>query len=234
MRILRLRNLRLNEIASLLPAGRSLAKTNLLCLCERAERSKQSCFIMSSLREKLESILFVATRPLTAKKIAELVAAKGDEVESALEAISRDLAERAGGVRLLRAGREWQMASSPGAGKIVQDFLHEEVTGELTRPQLETLTIIAYRGPITKPEIETIRGVNCSLILRNLMIRGLVEQGDGRDPILAKYQVTMDFVRFLGIRSVEDLPDYVRLHQAPELDAVLKQAKEEKAGQDKN
>ena len=182
---------------------------------------------MASLREKIESLLFVATRPLTAKKLAELVASKPEEVDTALEAISKDFEDRGGGVRLLKAGKEWQMASSPGAGKMVQDFLHEEVTGELTRPQLETLTIIAYRGPITKPEIEIIRGVNCSLILRNLMIRGLVEQGDGRDPLLSKYQITMDFVRFLGLRSVEGLPDYDRLHKAPELDSLLKQHKEE-------
>lgn len=183
---------------------------------------------MTSLQEKLESILFVATRPLTAKKLAEFVAAKSEEVESELGAIAKDLEERGGGMRLLHAGRDWQMASSPGAGKFVQDFLHEEVTGELTRPQLETLTIIAYRGPITKPEIETIRGVNCSLILRNLMIRGLVTQEDGRDPLLRQYEITMDFVRFLGLQSVRDLPDYDRLHRAPELESLLKQKEEEK------
>ncbi len=180
---------------------------------------------MTTLREKLESILFVATRPLTAKKLAELIVAKPEEVESELAAISKDLEDRGGGFRLLKAGKEWQMASSPGAGKIVQDFLHEEVTGELTRPQLEALTIVAYRGPFTKPEIEAIRGVNCSLILRNLMIRGLVSQEDGRDPLMSKYQISMDFIRYLGLSRVEDLPDYERLHKAPELDRLLAEQK---------
>jgi len=67
------------------------------------------------------------------------------------------------------------MTTAKESSEIVEKFLKEELTGEMTRPQLETLTIIAYRGPMTKMEIEQIRGVNCSLILRNLLMRGLVE-----------------------------------------------------------
>jgi segregation and condensation protein B len=87
----------------------------------------------------------------------------------------------------------------------------------LTQPSIETLTIIAYRGPISKAEIEKIRGVNCSLILRNLMIRGLVDFDIDKNNGQELYNVTVDFLQYLGLNTVEDLPDYMRLHQLESL-----------------
>ena len=82
----------------------------------------------------------------------------------------------------------------------------------MTQPSLETLTIIAYRGPITKPEIEQIRGVNCSLILRNLLIRGLIEEKEDKQRLQNTYTISFDFLRHLGADRVEELPQYSDLH----------------------
>ena len=82
--------------------------------------------------------------------------------------------------------------------------------GELTRPQLETLTVIAYKSPITKSEIEQIRGINCTMILRNLLMRGLIIEEEGT--LESVYTVSLETLSLLGITKVEDLPDYQKLH----------------------
>jgi len=127
----------------------------------------------------------------------------------------------------MASGSKYQLASHPDNAKLVQLFLKSDITGELTEPALETLTIIAYRGPMTKPEIEQIRGVNCSLILRNLLIRGLIEKIEHKKVELPRYQVTHDFIRFLGIGSAAELPDYEKLHTHETLDEVLRATEEQ-------
>lgn len=170
------------------------------------------------LKAVIESLLLVSSRPLTAKRLAETLGKDKEDVKKALDALIAEYDARGGGIVLLRNGEEVQMATAPEASKTVREFLKDEAFGELTRPSLETLTIVAYRGPITKPELEQIRGVNCSLILRNLMIRGLVRQ-EGET-----YSVTMDFIRHLGLARVEDLPDYEKLNSDENLRKLLEQA----------
>lgn len=160
---------------------------------------------------KLESILFIANRPLSVKRLMEICDATKEEIEAALAEITEGYREGNRGLRLVRSGNDVQMSSAPENAELMQEFLRDETTGELTKPSLEALTIIAYRGPLTKPELEQVRGVNCSMILRNLLMRGLIEiEGDPLD-LTAKYRVTIDFIRFLGVDSVEELPDYEKL-----------------------
>ncbi|MFC1638879.1 SMC-Scp complex subunit ScpB [Patescibacteria group bacterium] len=175
------------------------------------------------LKAKIESILFVSSRPMSLAKLVQACGAKKGEVAEAVEALAAEYAEREAGIRLLRHGESVQMATAESVAEFVREFLKDETTGEMTRPSLETLTIVAYRGPLTKAELEQVRGVNCSLILRNLMMRGLVEAlGEHGNP-LTKYQVTMDFLRFLGVSSVEELPDYSKLRAHANVERVLKE-----------
>lgn len=178
---------------------------------------------MSSLKSQIESLLFIANRPFSTAKIASQLKVKADEALVALTELYQDYDQRQSGVRLLKNKDEWQLGTAPDNASLVSQFLQEELSGELTRPQLETLTVIAYRGPITKAELEQIRGVNCGLILRNLLIRGLIEARDSQDGKIIRYHVTMDFLRFLGLTSVEYLPDYERLHSHEVMEAILKQ-----------
>ena len=110
--------------------------------------------------------------------------------------------------------------TAPTTTAVAQEFVKEEMTGELTKPSLETLTVIAYRGPVSKPELELIRGVNCSLILRNLLIRGLIEEISDKQRG-RRYQITMDFLKFLGVSSPSELPKYQELNAAEMLQQLL-------------
>lgn len=118
------------------------------------------------------------------------------------------------------------MAANPDNHESAENFLKAEVSGELTRPQLETLTVVSYCGPITKPELEQIRGVNCALILRNLMMRGLVKEADDPSGLLPKYEVTMEYLRHLGVNNLNELPDYDNLHNHEHISSTLAQASE--------
>jgi segregation and condensation protein B len=181
------------------------------------------------LRTKIESLLFIAARPLTVKRLMEACDATKEDVTAAVDAIAAAYNDGEHGVRVLRNGNEVQMSTSPEHSKLVQEYLKDETTGELTKPSLETLTIVAYRGPVTKAELEQIRGVNCSLILRNLLMRGLVEAtGEPTDP-RTTYRVTMDFIRFLGVSAVEELPEYDKLRSHENVVRVLEMAAKPKA-----
>ncbi len=175
---------------------------------------------MTPLAIQIEALLFASSKPLTLAKLAQFTDAKKTQVEKTLAELAVAHAERAGGIRLLVNGDEAQMVTAPEAAAVISAFLKEETTGELTRPSLETLTIIAYRGPVTKPEIEQIRGVNCSLILRNLLMRGLVEAAEDTRLLQTTYRISMEFLRHLGIADARTLPDYERLNAHPHLAAV--------------
>ena len=177
---------------------------------------------MSSLKSKIESLLFITTKPLSSNRLADLTKFKIKEVEEAAKELAEEYNQKDKGVQLTKSGSSYQMVTQPDNSKLVKDFVREEITGDLTRPQLEALTIVAYRGPITKPELEQIRGVNCSLILRNLMIRGLVELEEDKKKMQVYYSVTMDFMRHLGINNTLELPDYERLNGSEVLGKLLK------------
>lgn len=174
-----------------------------------------------NLKNQIESLFFIAHKPLSIKELTKLTSAKDVEVKRAITGLIRDYQERQGGIQLLELNGKYQFASSSDNSDIVQNFIRGEMTGELTKPSLETLTIVAYRGPISKAELELIRGVNCSLILRNLLMRGLVEAKEDAKRGLLVYNITFDFLKFLGLSKVEDLPDYKKLNRNNNLDKLL-------------
>ena len=131
-----------------------------------------------SLLSQIESILFVVSKSLSLKEIARAVQQKEAEVKLAVEELKAKYNHEASGIRILFVEDKVQMASNPENAGVVDLFIKQEAIGELTRPQLETLTVIAYRGPLTRPELEQIRGVNCAIILRNLLLRGLIEENE--------------------------------------------------------
>jgi len=173
------------------------------------------------IKKYLESILFISNKPLTAKKLAEICGRQKAEIETVLESLKREYNNSDKGIKIIEYDGKIQMATDLESSEIVEKFLKQELTGEMTRPQLETLTIIAYRGPVTKMELEQIRGVNCSLILRNLLIRGLAESKLDKKIQTTVYNVTLDFVRFLGLTNIQDLPDFERLSKHETIESIL-------------
>lgn len=165
-----------------------------------------------SLKSQLESLLFVSLKPLAVKELASLLKSKSGEIEEALKSLGSDYQNNERGLTLIKNNNQYQIATAGASAALIQEFLKDETSGELSQPSLEALTIIAYRGPLAKLEIEKIRGVNCSLIIRNLLLRGLIEEKFDKITNENYYTVTHDFIRFLGLREVAALPDYDKLH----------------------
>ncbi len=182
-----------------------------------------------TLASTIESLLFVSSVPVSVSQLKKLTGAKKADLTTALKGLAEAYeAKKHSGIMLIVSGDKHQLVSHPDNAKLVKAFLKSDTTGELTDPALETLAIVAYRGPITKPELEQIRGVNCGLILRNLLIRGLIERKESAGKsLLPRYAVTHEFIRFLGVSSVSKLPDYEKLSKHETLDEVLKSTEEE-------
>ena len=165
------------------------------------------------IKNKIESLLFISNKPLSVDNLAKFCDCGKVEVETVLESLKQEYNQKDKGIKILEHNNRFQMVTSKDSSEVVEKFLKQEITGEMTKPQLETLTIIAYRGPITKIDLEQIRGVNCSLILRNLMMRGLIVARLEKIIKETVYEVTEEFIRHLGMTSIKDLPDYDKLSE---------------------
>jgi len=182
---------------------------------------------MNALSAKIESLLFLKTKSVSIGAIARALSEKKDAVEQAVADLmeTRNVAES--GIHVVQSDEGLVLVTNPAFGDLLAEQIKEDRQSELTRPQLETLTIIAYRGPITKAEIEHVRGVNCSLIVRNLLVRGLIEERDDEVRLLPVYSLTSDMVRHLGIHSLQELPDYEALHKNAKIDQLLHSLEED-------
>ena len=163
------------------------------------------------LKALVESLLFVADRTVTVDSLAAALDATIEDIESALLALDADFQER--GIRLQRKGDRLQLVSAPEAGEQIQRFLGLEISGRLSSAALETLAIVAYRQPVTRAQIEAIRGVSSDSVLRSLVRRGLLEEvGRAQTaglPIL--YGTTFEFLEQFGLQNLGDLPDWQAL-----------------------
>ena len=174
-----------------------------------------------SLSSQIESLLFIAAKPLSLKQLSELTKKDLKDVAAAGHQLVEKYKGNKAGIQIISSGGKLQMVSAPENAAVVQEFIKDETTGELTRPSLEALTIIAYRGPISKVDLDRIRGVNCSLIIRNLLLRGLVEAKFDKQKNETYYTVTFDFIRFLGVNDIKELPEYERLAKDDTIDRML-------------
>lgn len=165
-----------------------------------------------SLETQIEAILFYKSEPVSVSWIAEKVKKQEDEIRDALNSLERSLSGR--GIRLVREGENVALATSPEASKDVERITKEELSGDLGKASLETLTVVLYRGPIPKSGIDYIRGVNSSFILRTLLIRGLIErETNPKDKRTFLYRPSMDLLTHLGVARVEDLPEYQEVRE---------------------
>jgi segregation and condensation protein B len=181
------------------------------------------------LKSQIESLLFISSKPISIKHLSELLKQESKNIENAGDELVEQYKAESRGLQIIKNSQRFQMVSSPDNAEVVREFVKDETTGELTRPSLETLTVIAYRGPISKIDLERIRGVNCSIIIRNLLLRGLIEQRFSKTKNENYFTVTFDFLRFLGVNDVKELPDYVKLNTHDSLDKILHNGKEEES-----
>lgn len=159
-----------------------------------------------SLAALVESLLFVAEGPVELRHLAAALEVSISDIENALADLEQSYHSR--GLRLQRARGRVQLTTAPQAAPYIERFLGQGNKSRLSLAALETLAIIAYRQPITRPEIEAIRGVNSDGVIRTLLSKGLIEEvaraeGPGR-PI--QYGTTFAFLQHFGLTSLQDLP----------------------------
>ena len=154
----------------------------------------------------IEGLLFVSSEPVTVDHLASVTACEIEQVETALQQLKEICQQR--GIRLQRQGKKVQLVSAPEVTDYIERFLGLSASAKLSTPALETLTIIAYRQPITRPEIESIRGVNSDGVLRTLLSKGLVEEVGRLDTVghPSLFGTTFEFLRYFGLEDLRDLP----------------------------
>ncbi len=160
-----------------------------------------------NLKSAIETLLFVHGEPMEEEKIAKILKEKKDAVAAALNELREDYRGR--GFALLKKDNEWQLATNPEHAPFIEALVKNEFSEELSRAALETIAIVAYRGPLTRAQIEFVRGVNSSFTLRNLLMRGLVERiNNPKDSRSYLYRVSFDFLKHFGLTRIEELPEF--------------------------
>jgi segregation and condensation protein B len=154
----------------------------------------------------LESLLFVADAPVAVSQLARVLEVEVKCIEEALERLRVEYSQR--GLRVQRRGERVQVVTAPDAAPYIERFLGLQLSGKLSTAALETLAIIAYQQPLTRAQVEGVRGVNCDGVLRTLARKGLIEEigrleQAGR-PIL--YGTTFEFLQYFGLQDLAELP----------------------------
>jgi segregation and condensation protein B len=170
----------------------------------------------------LESLLFVADAPVEATQLARVLNAPVEVVESHLRRLAEEYHAQGRGLRVAERNGRFQMVTAPAAATLIEAFLNLDMTTKLSAPALETLAVVAYRQPVTRAQVEAVRGVDCSGILRSLLQRGLVEEVDRLDapgrPV--RYGVTDLFMQHFGLTGLHELPPLESV-EAEQLDGAL-------------
>lgn len=172
----------------------------------------------------LEALLFVAGEPLPLKKIALLLDISIEELSSLLKKYKEELhIDPKRGLMLIENNDFIELATKPTMTHFVETLVQSTFQETLSRATLETLSIIAYRAPISRSEIEVIRGVNCSYTLRTLLLRGLIErEGNSNDTRGYRYRPTTLFLEHLGLSRLADLPQYDLRSRDERMEILLK------------
>lgn len=165
------------------------------------------------LEQQVEAILFWKGEPLSIKELSKLLGEKEDAIRSAVTNLQAHLLNR--GIILMKTGKaeakdeEVMLGTSPEASKLIEKITKDELNKDLGKAALETLSIILYKGPVKRSEIDYIRGVNSTFILRNLLIRGLILKKPAPDDARASvYSASFDLLSHLGIAEIKDLPNF--------------------------
>jgi segregation and condensation protein B len=158
------------------------------------------------LQRPVEALLFVASEALSIAQLAKLLHAEEREIAAVLQQMDAEYSER--GIVLREVAGGYRFATSPLARDVVESYLLPPKT-TLSSPALEALAIVAHLQPVTRSEIEAIRGVNSESVVSTLLDRGLIEEAGRKDVVgrPMQYRTTVFFLESFGLRSLEDLPE---------------------------
>jgi segregation and condensation protein B len=176
-----------------------------------------------SLARTVEALLFLSSDPLTAGELADATQAGEGAVLTALALLAEDYAPGRRGITLRELGGGWTLASDPEAEDAARRLLSRPRLSTLTPAQAETLAIVAYLQPISRPEITRIRGVSADSATATLLERGLIEEAGHSQFGAVLYRTSTAFLKLFGLRSLQELPDVARWDPTPEEQAELRE-----------
>lgn len=166
-----------------------------------------------NIESQIESILLFKNEPVTLAELSKWLKVPRENLQLAISNLQKEYKDK--GIVIVSNGEEYSLGTNPENSTLIEALQKEEFSRELGRAGLETLAVILYRGPISRREIDQIRGVNSGFILRTLLIRGLIERTDEVAPSTAlragrsyTYKPTLKLLEHLGVRSVEELPAF--------------------------
>jgi segregation and condensation protein B len=177
---------------------------------------------VSELARILEALLFLASEPVSLDELAEATAQSPDAVAAALDELASACAPGEHGLLLRELAGGYTLASDPLAEDAARALLAKPRLATLTPAQLETLAIVAYLAPVSRPEIARIRGVNADSPVASLLDRGLIEEGGRSQFGAVTYRTTTLFLKLFGLQSPGELPELERWDPSPEEQAALR------------
>ncbi|MEX0918729.1 MAG: SMC-Scp complex subunit ScpB [Candidatus Paceibacterota bacterium] len=161
---------------------------------------------------KIEAILFHRSEPVSFDRLAKVLDIPANTVQAGLNELKDRLKNR--GITLMEKDDQVMMATAPEAADLIEKIIKDELSEDLGKAALETLTIILYRSPVARADIDYIRGVNSSFILRHLTVRGLIERvSNPHDARSYLYRPTFDLLSHLGITELSALPEFESIKQ---------------------
>jgi len=175
------------------------------------------------LERTVEALLFLASDPLSEQELAEATEVDAHEVQAALDALAEQYVQGRRGITLRELGGGWTLASDPAAEDAARRLFSRKRVATLSPAQAETLAIVAYLQPISRPEITRIRGVSADSATATLLERGLIEEGGRSQFGAVLYRTGTQFLKLFGLRTLDDLPDVARWDPTPEEQATLRE-----------
>lgn len=169
---------------------------------------------VANLSAKIEAILFWKAEPVAIKKLATLLGVCVAETRAAITELEQTLQTRGSGLTLVQTDEEVALGTARNLSSLIEKLTKDELSRDLGKAGLETLSIVLYQGPISRANIDYIRGVNSQFILRALLIRGLVERVDNpQDARSFLYKPTLQLLSHMGVSKITDLPDYEQVRR---------------------
>ncbi|HEY4898037.1 MAG TPA: SMC-Scp complex subunit ScpB [Solirubrobacteraceae bacterium] len=178
---------------------------------------------LPSLARTVEALLFLSSDPLSAADLADAAQAGEGAVTAALAVLAEEYAPGRRGIQLRELGGGWTLTSDPAAEDAARRLLSRPRTSTLTAAQAETLAIVAYLQPISRPEITRIRGVSADSATATLLERGLIEEAGSSQFGAVLYRTNIQFLKLFGLNSLDELPDVARWDPSPEEQAELRE-----------
>ena len=162
----------------------------------------------------LQAVLFIYGEEISLQKLAQSLKIEKEKVKELLAMFEEELNKDTQGLVLLKSENSVQLVTKPDLAPFIEELAKEEFNEELTKASLETIAIIAYLGPVSRAEIDYIRGVNSAFILRSLLLRKLVDRVSLPErPSAVLYAASFDALKHMGISKIEDLPEYPKYRE---------------------